>query len=304
MPVRRGRGGEGRGGEGRGGEGEGRGGEGWRGEGRGGGGEGRGGEGRGGEGRGGKGRGGREGDGREGEGRGGVERGGEGRGGEGRGGEGRTKERNEESMAGEYGLPCKHVLMFACLPAPVQADLTCWTVRLSIDSLWRLVLGGFVLRVLHSTSRLHPLLPAPWARGETSKGRRGEEEVPEQRPAVPVSSHSLQTVSEPPHAHNPIHSECVYHHGYSISLSTPGSTSRLKEQFLSTGLLLHPRGHKRLDHLQTSTQQDGNCKQLRSTYVCVYICTYLRTFILAGTPHSCQAQVTRMPIRFLLFTGH
>ena len=171
----RGRGGEGRGGEGRGGEGrggverggEGRGGEGWRGEGRGG-------EGWKGEGREGRGR----------EGRGGEGRGGEGRGGEGRGGEGRTKERNEESMAGEYGLPCKHVLMFACLPAPVQADLTCWTVRLSIDSLWRLVLGGFVLRVLHSTSRLHPLLPAPWARGETSKGRRGQEEVPEQRPAV------------------------------------------------------------------------------------------------------------------------
>ena len=107
---------------------------------------------------------------------------GEGRGGEGRGGEGRggTKERNKESVAGEYGLLCKHVLVFA----PVYADLTCWTVRLSIDSFRRLVLGGFVLRVLHSTSRLHPLLPAPWARGETSKGRRGEEEVPEQCPAV------------------------------------------------------------------------------------------------------------------------
>ena len=132
-------------------------GEGWRGEGRGRGGEGRGGEGWRWEGRGGKGR------------------GEEGRGGKGRGGK---KERNEESVAG--GLLCNHVLVFA----PVYADLTCWTVRLSIDSLRRLVLGGFVLCVLHSTSRLHPLLPAPWARGETSKGRRGEEEVPEQRPAV------------------------------------------------------------------------------------------------------------------------
>lgn len=68
--------------------------------------------------------------------------------------------------------------------AQVQSELTCWTVCLCIDSFWRLVLGRFLLGVLHSTSRLRPLLSAPWARGGTSKGGRRQVQVPEHSSAI------------------------------------------------------------------------------------------------------------------------
>ena len=72
----------------------------------------------------------------------------------------------------------------AGVPAQVRVELTCWTVRLNVDSFRRLVLGRFVLGLLWSTSRLWTLLPAPQTRDKTSKRGRGQVEVPEHSPAI------------------------------------------------------------------------------------------------------------------------
>lgn len=91
----------------------------------------------------------------------------------------------------------------------VWSGLTCWAVRLCVDSFGGLVLGGFVLGGLHRTSRLRPLLSAPWARGGTSKGGGRQVQVPEHSSAILCRHTACRQRSELPRALVPIKYACV-----------------------------------------------------------------------------------------------